>query len=63
MEIAVCLISTRLPKVFSTGLLEMEKVQESRHFHMSKAISADMKACPAGASHIGEGRTSSDRLP
>jgi hypothetical protein len=25
----------------------MEEVQDSRQFQMSKAISADMKACPA----------------
>jgi hypothetical protein len=37
---AVSLISTRL--------LEMGEVQENRHFQISKAISTDMKAGPAG---------------
>jgi hypothetical protein len=27
----------------------MEEVQDGRHFQISKAISADMKAAPAGA--------------
>src|SRR5712671_154556 len=35
-------------KSFPTGLLEMEEVQGSRHFQISKAISTDMKASPAG---------------
>jgi hypothetical protein len=45
---AETLISTHCWKSFPTGLLKMEEVQDSRHFQMSKAISADMKAAPAG---------------
>jgi hypothetical protein len=35
-------------KSFATDLLEMKEVQDSRHFQISKAISTDMKAAPAG---------------
>src|SRR5712671_2439406 len=33
-------------KSFPTGLLEMEEVQDRRHFQISKAISMDMKGAP-----------------
>jgi hypothetical protein len=33
---------------FPTDLLKMGEVQGNRHFQISKAISADMKAGPAG---------------
>jgi hypothetical protein len=35
-------------KSFPTDLLEMQEVQVNRHFQISKAISMDMKAGPAG---------------
>jgi len=34
-------------KSFPTALLEMEEVQDSRHFQISKTISTDMKGGPA----------------
>jgi hypothetical protein len=42
------LISKGFRKSFSTGLLEMEEVEGSRHFQISKAISADMEASQTG---------------
>jgi hypothetical protein len=49
-------------KWFLTELLEMEKVEDSRDFQISKAISTDMRARPAGwtsrGASLAEGRTS-----
>jgi hypothetical protein len=49
---------------FPTDLLEIEEVQGSCHFQISKAISMDMKASPAcwmpWMPHWGIGRTSNE---
>ncbi len=42
------LISEGLLEVISNRLLEMEEVQGSRHFQISRAISADMEASQTG---------------
>jgi hypothetical protein len=51
-------------KSFPTDLLEMEEVQDSRHFQISKAISTDIKAGPVGWTSWmppwGWGRTSNE---
>jgi hypothetical protein len=60
---AESLISKRLLEVIPTHLLEMEKVQGSRHFQISNAIFSDMKAGRAVGCHgclIGQGRTSNE---
>jgi hypothetical protein len=52
---------------FPTELLEMKEVQGSRHFQISKAISTNMRAGPAGWTsrmpHWGSGEPHAGRLP